>query len=169
MTVMRKVSKRPAVSKDRKKTPKEIPVSKSLLIVDSGKPSKVKRSYWLRAFRSTSDYPKSTIRNGKWLIFALREQIDEIWEKVKATLEAGKLGNSAKVSTALPNPNSMDRRKHVICVYTCDGEDVADVRRIRESLREIGIVNKIPYKTDRATLEGKYQKSGSKRISLYYE
>ncbi len=57
----------------------------------------------------------------------------------------------------------------MICVYTYDALDKADVRQIRSSLRDLGITNKIPYKTDAATLHGRYRKAGDKRISLYYE
>jgi hypothetical protein len=84
-------------------------------------------------------------------------------------VEEGRLGGSAKVSTAKPNPLSKDPRKRVICVYTYDWTDEEDVRRIREELRKLGVVNKIPYKSDGDTLSGKYRITGHRRISKYYE
>ena len=41
--------------------------------------------------------------------------------------------------------------------------------RVRESLRELGFTAPIPYKTDKATLRGKYWIEGHRRISKYYE
>ena len=73
------------------------------------------------------------------------------------------------MSTARPNPNSGGPRKHVICVYTYDSEDKEDVMRVRASLRELGFVTPIAYKTDEATLEGRYEVKGHRRISKYYE
>ncbi|MGA2602654.1 MAG: putative phosphothreonine lyase domain-containing protein [Verrucomicrobiia bacterium] len=133
------------------------------------KPSNDKRGHWLFAKRKLGSYPEHTDRGGKWLIFVPSDAVDEVWQKIKLAVEEGKLGSAAKVSTAKPNPNSTDSSKHVICVYTYDATDETDVRQIRSSLRDLGITSKIPYKTDDATLRGKYRKSGDKRISLYYE
>ena len=57
----------------------------------------------------------------------------------------------------------------MICVYTYDADDREDVLRVRQALRDLGFDRPIPYKTDRATLEGRYQVKGHQRISLYYE
>ena len=39
--------------------------------------------------------------------------------------------------------------------------------RVREQLRELGVKNKIPYKTDDSTTQGKYEIKGDTNISLY--
>jgi hypothetical protein len=135
----------------------------------NSEPSKEKREYWLFAERKVGSYPEHTERGGKWLIFVPTDAVDRVWHAIKQAIEQGKLGSSAKVSTAKPNPNSTDSSRHVICVYTYDALDEADVRQIRSSLRDLGITSKIPYKTDDATIRGKYRKSGDKRICLYYE
>ncbi len=49
----------------------------------------------------------------------------------------------------------------VICVYTYDWTDEADVRRVRQELRALGITSKIPYKTDDDTNAGRYSSQGS--------
>lgn len=67
------------------------------------------------------------------------------------------------------NPNAPNRRTKVVCVYTYDCRDETDLRRIREALRSIGITQRIPYKTDMDTIEGKYVVRGDRRISKYYE
>jgi hypothetical protein len=112
--------------------------------------------------------PQAADAGGKWLLFVDRENIDEVWAKVRQSVEAGLLGSSAKVSTALPNPMTRKPEKHVICVYTVDAEDEADVRRVREHLRTLGFEAPIAYKTNKATLDGEYaQRSG--RVSKYFE
>jgi hypothetical protein len=92
-----------------------------------------------------------------------------VWAKIKHATEDGRLGDSAKVATARPNPHVSDPSNKVICVHTYDWTDEEDVRRIRDELRALGIVAKIPYKTDRDTSAGRYAKRGQRRISKYYE
>lgn len=133
------------------------------------KPSKVTDIYWITAERKADDYPEATENSGKWLIFVPNKVIDEVWEKIeKATVE-GRLGSAAKVATAKPNPNASNPDTKVICVYTYNWTDELDVRRIRQELRELGIVTKIPYKADQETFAGKYANRGNRLISKYYE
>jgi hypothetical protein len=124
--------------------------------------------YWLYADNLTGNYPKSTSRSGKWLLFVPNAELDATWKRIKEATEAGKLGGDAKVSTARPNQHAVDPARGVICVYTYDSEDEDDVMRVRGELRRLGFVNKIPYKTDDATLSGKYRNQGGRNISRYY-
>lgn len=133
------------------------------------KPSEVTDVYWIYAMRKKGKYPDPTPRSGKWLIFVDLKNVDEVWAKIKKAVEEGKLGDSAKVSTAKPKPLAGKSNAKVICVYTYDWTDEKDVKRIREELRELGIRNKIPYKTDEDTLSGKYRITEHGRISKYYE
>jgi hypothetical protein len=133
------------------------------------RPSQVTDEYWLYAERKKDDYPAATSNSGKWLIFVPISQIDEVWIRIKYATEDGRLGDGAKVATAKPNPNGTDPATKVICVYTYDWTDGADVRHVREELRTLGIVSKIPYKADDDTLAGRYARRGHKRISKYYE
>ncbi len=144
-------------------------ISYETLIHINTKPSEVKDTYWLYAERKVGTYPNANKNCGKWLIFVPITHVDDVWLKIKLATEEGKLGSSAKVSTAKPNPNSANPKKSVICVYTYDWTDEADVKRIRQELRELGITSKIPYKADIDTLEGKYANKGDKHISKYYE
>jgi hypothetical protein len=132
-------------------------------------PSQITHEYWLYAERKSGQYPKATAKSGKWLVFVPISQVDDVWAKIKHATEDGRLGDSAKVATAKPNPNASDRSKKVICVYTYDWTDEEDVRRIRDELRVLGIASKIPYKTDRDTSAGRYARRGHRRISKYYE
>ena len=102
---------------------------------------------------------------GKWLIFLPPDQVDEIWKKVRDLTWEGKLGISAKVSTAKPDPGARDERK-VIYVYTVDWEDEGDVMRVREELRIIGVTDRIGYKRNLETFKGEYSAKG-KKVTFY--
>jgi hypothetical protein len=132
-------------------------------------PSEVTKVYWLYAKRKKGNYPNHTRNGGKWLIFVDIKEVDVVWMKIKSATEDGLLGGESKVATAIHNQNATNSEMKVICVYSYDYTDKDDVMRIREALREIGIKNKIPYKTDNATSEGKYRIKGHSRISVYYE
>ena len=135
----------------------------------NAKPSEVTGAYWIYSIRKKGEYPKPTVRSGKWLIFVCREDVDEVWAKVKRATEDGRLGDSSKVATAKPNPHAANPNKKVICVYTYDWTDEKDVQRVRDELRRLGITSKIPYKADEDTLAGKYRIFGDTKISKYYE
>src|SRR5271157_4642447 len=137
-------------------------------VSDAKKPSEVTDRYWLYAHRKKGTYPEATSNNGKWLIFVKKDEIDGVWSKVRDAVEDGRLGSNAKVSTMKPNPNAQDPDTKVICVYTYDWTDVADVMHVRDELRKMGITWKCPYKSDQDTIEGKYRISGHTRISKYY-
>jgi hypothetical protein len=136
--------------------------------VTNRKPTEETEAYWIRVW-STGPQPKATERSGKWLLFVAVEKVDEVWAAIKQATEAGQLGPCSKVATMRPNPNAQDPWKKVICVYTYDSDDRADVLRIREALRELGFMDKLAYKTDEATLEGRYRNKGDRGISKYYE
>lgn len=131
-------------------------------------PSEVHEVFWIIAKRKLGEYPLTSPQSGKWLIFVPNSQIDEIWKLIKQATEEGNLGGSAKVSTMRPNANSNDESKKVICVYTYDWTDEEDVMRVRGALRALGHTQKLAYKSDQATMEGKYQVSGHSRISKYW-
>jgi hypothetical protein len=118
------------------------------------------------------------VRSGKWMIFADKRNVIEIWEKVKMLLLAYQLGYFAKVQT------ESDASKHLICVYTQDYEDIPDVFRVLLTLRRNCLQNDtIYYKTCEASRKGVYAtdemankfgfpsapklKSGQ-RVSMYY-
>jgi hypothetical protein len=114
---------------------------------DDERPSRFTGDHYLHATgRQAED--GAVRRPGKWLIFVSRSRIDALWDTVRRAVEGGRLGHAAKVSTALPDPHSPDPKKHVIYVYTGNEDDPADVRRVRDALRQLGISWKIPYKSD---------------------
>jgi hypothetical protein len=109
------------------------------------RPSRFTADYYLHA--TAPQHAEGSVRRpGKWLIFVSRSRVDALWDGVRRAVKAGRLGHAAKVSTALPHPLARDPKKHVIGVYTGDEDDAADVRRVRDVLRALGVTWKIPYK-----------------------
>lgn len=138
------------------------------MAVLDGNPSEETDEYWIYARRKVGTYPRHTSRGGKWDVFVVNSRVDVVWAQIKAAVEEGKLGNEAKVRTALPSPNSHAPNSKVICVYTYDGDDEEDVMRVRDALRKLGITGKIGWKADDATRQGLYQVHGDTRISRYW-
>jgi hypothetical protein len=109
------------------------------------------------------------VRSGKWLIFVPFKQIDEKWAIIANETEAGRLGIAAKAATAKQNGLAKNKWVKVICVYTYDSANEADVMRVRERLKTLGFIKKLSYKTDQATADGRYRANGdSNPISMYY-
>jgi hypothetical protein len=136
------------------------------------KPSQVKDRYWVEAVRSDAggtDLPYSAVNidGGKWLIFVPVAKLDRTWVLIAGETLAGRLGPSAKAATVKHNENSADPGVKVICVYTRDADDRADVMRVRARLFELGFTNKLPYKSNETTRAGLY--AGAERVSKYYE
>jgi Domain of unknown function (DUF1917) len=131
-------------------------------------PSEVNDVYWLYAEPQSGQKFRQPVNVGKWLVFVGLDKLDEVWRAIKHATEDGKLGIEAKVATMKPSPFDSHYNTKVICVYTYDWTDKDDVMRVREGLRSLGIIDKIPYKSDEDTYNGKYAYTGSKRISKYY-
>ena len=144
-------------------------VKSCLSLDDNQKPSKVTDVYWIFAERRMGQYPEATMYSGKWLIFVSLGRLDAVWRKIKYATENGQLGPESKTATAKPNSLAGKSKQKVICVYTYDWTDDQDVKRTRDELKNLGIVWKIPYKTDQDTLDGKYRGMVGQRISKYYE
>lgn len=107
---------------------------------------------WLYAACDDWWYPEDTERSGKWLIFLSNETVDRYWRLIQLALAMWRLGTEAKVTTGMKKPG----KHHVICVYTYDYTDKADVMRIRQELYDIGIRRPIKYKADEQTRQGLY-------------
>jgi Bles03-like protein len=90
------------------------------------------------------------------MVFTTPRFHEEVWTKIKAATEAGKLGFESKT----PNPENRFYpflRAMLTCVYTYDVEDVSDVRRVLVALRELDLMNaRLSYKRDADTLGGWY-------------
>ncbi|QYZ79255.1 DUF1917 domain-containing protein [Methanofollis formosanus] len=129
-------------------------------------PTMTTQMYWITADNPAARGLSPTDEQaGKWLIFCDTAEVDALWKNVRDATVAGDLGISAKVSTARPNPDSRDDRK-VVYVYTRDWSDEADVMRVREHLRALGVVDRIGYKRNLETFAGEYSEKG-KKVTYY--
>lgn len=135
---------------------------------DDSRPSEVTNRRWLFAYRKRGEYPEDHKDNvGKLLIFIPVARIDEDWLRIKQAVEQGRLGNSAKVSTARQTPLGDNTKERLICVYTYDWTDEYDVRRIHSEVHDLGFTWPISYKTDADTFERKYKQTGYTQIGKY--
>lgn len=72
------------------------------------------------------------------MIFCPPRDVNEIWAVVAKATASNELGIAAKVA---PVPESGDTRKErLICVYTADFKDKADVARVVRKLRELQLI-----------------------------
>eukprot|EP00736_Rhodelphis_marinus_P009226 Rmarinus@m.11254 len=90
------------------------------------------------------------VRGGKWMIQFQGDTSDviDVWGRVFAGVWTGYLGtDTAKIgcSTAVMSTGG------VICIYTSDAFDEADVLRVLTRLRKIGITHPLNYKMDLLT------------------
>jgi hypothetical protein len=138
--------------------------------VSPERPSQNAEQYWIyseRPDRPTLD-ATSAQTYGKWQVFASRRLVDQAWDTVANLVQTGKLGLSAKVATAKPNPNSSSGPDPVIIVYAPDWRDVTEVRRILKVLREAGLAQGwVHFKRDRETLAGAYVVCGRQGVSVW--
>lgn len=137
---------------------------------DSDFPSQITDEYWVVASCEThQDYPRKfkNMNVGKWLVFADIKEIDTNWQTIKKATKSGLLGIGAKAATAMENPNATSANEKVICIYTYNWQDIKDVYRVEQALRQIGIEHTLYYKTDRDSIDGKYKVRGSTSISKY--
>ncbi|KAK7414145.1 hypothetical protein QQX98_007007 [Neonectria punicea] len=78
------------------------------------------------------------VRAGKWMLFCPPAEVDDVWEIVAKATAKNELGIAAKVA---PRPANDDPRKdRIVCVYTSDFGDRADVGRVLQKLRELRLV-----------------------------
>jgi hypothetical protein len=159
--------------------------------VGPAQPSEVDDVDWLYAKRKIGTYPARERQGGKWLIFVSPENVDGVWSKIATAVEAGRLGDSAKVATARQANtarlmlDSFNRdgqaipkaltatlkarvRRRVLCIYTYDASDERDVWRVRQELSALGFTETLYYKTDKDTLDRTYSRPGGPAVSKYF-
>ena len=121
-------------------------VQRARMVNDDGaKPSEVNVGYWIEAKRKVAGLPP-TSRTGQWVIRTQLEDIDLMWEQIKAATEAGELGYKSKAASVSRMGKNASGR--LICVRTYDADDSADVERVLASLRKLGIEGKLRYERD---------------------
>jgi hypothetical protein len=130
------------------------------------RPSTFDGEYYLHADDAGAGAERSDwTHSGKWMVFVPTEQVDDWWGVLRIGTERGFLGPSAKVATALANPLARSADERLICVYTRDWRDEADVGRVLAMLRRAGVFWNLSFKTDEATLDGRYGRGVAEYVS----
>ncbi|EQL38538.1 hypothetical protein BDFG_00121 [Blastomyces dermatitidis ATCC 26199] len=101
------------------------------------------------------------IISGKWMLFPSVRRVDMVWGIVAESTARGQLGIGAKVATECGGSRSGDaNRPRLICVYTADFDDKADIMRVLMSMKQLGLFRSgqgwapIYYKCDAYTYLG---------------
>ncbi len=103
---------------------------------DQALPSAMSAVYWIEA--KASDHAKPTVRAGEWRVRLRVDEVDAVWERVKALTQAGKLGYKSKVSTR-PSAGQAEADARLLVARTYDAGDLADVERVGHALRGLGL------------------------------
>ncbi|EGR48871.1 uncharacterized protein TRIREDRAFT_22168 [Trichoderma reesei QM6a] len=123
-------------------------------------PSVVEREISRQRKQATGDILKLAhlvkVRTGKWMLFCPTTEVNEVWEIVAKATANNELGIAAKVAPRSPLEDP--RKDRLLCVYTADFTDMADVGRVLQKLRELKLVEArgrpIYYKPDAFTYIG---------------
>ncbi|OAP58886.1 hypothetical protein AYL99_06183 [Fonsecaea erecta] len=95
---------------------------------------------------------------GKWMLFPREDQVDAVWAVVARAVWEGTLGTAAKVATARGGGETVvdrddgggagggggamkDSGLRLICIYTPDFSDQADVKRVLLGLKDLGLLD----------------------------
>ena len=81
------------------------------------------------------------IAPGKWMLFPTPDQVDYYWANIVRATTEGRLGTAAKVATRLDKPQEPTQ---VICVYTKDFSDDADIKRVLIQLVTMKLAAAVP-------------------------
>lgn len=84
---------------------------------------------------------KNGVNCGKWMLFPTEDKVDRYWADVARGTVEGRLGIAAKVATRSDKPG--DGSTRVICVYTKDISDEADIKRVLKELVRLRLASAI--------------------------
>ena len=129
----------------------------------SVRPSAVCNTPWIWVQNPNYNRVDSEDKVGKWLLFYPSSQIDQIWAMIEKEVTQRSLGFGAKVSTNPPHPND----DHVICLYNGDYDNTQEILDMAKRLRSLGILSALNYKTDEATISGRYSHNTRGPVCLY--
>lgn len=127
----------------------------------ASRPSMITDRPWVRSY-CWSTKP-ATIYSGKWLLFVPPDRTDDLWQLIMSETECGTLGPESKCATG-PTHSTAHSKAKLICTYTKDCRDLADVKRVLWALRNLGFVSRLYYKENSATRSRIY---GNGAASLY--
>jgi hypothetical protein len=109
-------------------------------------------SAWLQVARRPGAYPALTAQAGKWLVLVGFGGFAHAWTAIRKATEAGQLGPSACVAPVgtYRTPKTGGSPHRVIEVTTYDATDAADVWRVRQAIRTLGLTAALTYHPNQA-------------------
>lgn len=124
-------------------------------------------SRWMWAVPSIRPKDLSTEeRNGKWMLWPTGEEAVAVWRTICKLTKQGKLGVQAKIDCCKGRELAGER---LICVYTEDSDDLEDLQRVVDQLREsLDPRHRLIYKEDRMTSAGGYKSTTDRPVSKWY-
>lgn len=102
---------------------------------------------------------RHNLTSGKWMLFPTRDRVDRYWEAVVRGTVDGRLGSAAKVAT---RPEKPEEPTQVICVYTRDVTDEADIKRVLLELVRLKLAPAV-------VEQGKGAKKGFVKGQIWYK
>jgi hypothetical protein len=72
------------------------------------------------------------------MLFPDPTRVNEVWELVARATARNELGIAAKVAPR--DPGTPPEKDRLICIYTADFRDKADIGRVLERMRQLGLV-----------------------------
>jgi hypothetical protein len=102
---------------------------------------------WLQVERAAGPYPESTDRAGVWIVAIALGNFEHAWAKIRVATAGGQLGPRAQVAPASPYrlPKAWTGPQLIIEVATYDATDEADVWRVCQAIRNLGITAALTY------------------------
>jgi regulator of replication initiation timing len=99
----------------------------------------INENHWLS--QENEKYRQRLAKMGRWLIFGKSEQLKGIWKKIQRHTTLGKLGVESRINLIKGHKDA----DCVISIYTGDYSDEAEVKNVREKLRELGFAEPLQY------------------------
>jgi Domain of unknown function (DUF1917) len=102
---------------------------------------------WLQVERPPGPDPDLTERTGVWIVAIALGSFEQAWTIIRAATKAGQLGPHARVAPVgtYRLPKAWTGPQLVIEVATYDSTDEADVWRVRQAIRNLGITAALTY------------------------
>lgn len=125
-------------------------------------------SAWVWATKLTREQKQRiSERTGKWMLWPIGKEAIEVWRVICELTRGGSLGIQAKITYREHCiPGDAER---LICVYTYDSDDLSDLQRVVNQLREsLDQKYRLIYKEDRMTMAGGYVGTTKRRVSKWY-
>ncbi|KAK2015366.1 DUF1917-domain-containing protein [Colletotrichum eremochloae] len=83
------------------------------------------------------------IKAGKWMLFCQPKDVDEVWRVVARATANNELGIAAKVAPWDSHNDPTGRKDRIVCIYTADFSDKADVTRVLQKIQELRLIEAI--------------------------